>query len=86
MKFKNGEKFTVKEILAMYFCMHLETTPNGNAIDEMSSKNEKIFRIATKLVGSREKLDALAERFTKTAATTLKDVGYDLSDIGMPHV
>lgn len=85
MKFKNGEKFTVKEMLAMYFCMHLETTPDGNAIDETSSKNEKVFHIATNLVGGREKLDALAERFTKTAATTLADAGYDLSDIEIPH-
>lgn len=77
MKLKNGDIYTGKELLAMYMCMHLETTEDGNAINENSKKNERIFRRASKLVGGREKLDALVARFMDSAKPILEEMGID---------
>ena len=58
------ERLTFREILAGYIVMHLETNKDGTDIKN-SKKNERIFNIATKIMGGREKLDNAVKKIIK---------------------
>ena len=80
MKLADGQNYTLKELTAMYLCMHLETSVvNGiEIVDENTKKNKRIFTIASKLVGGRKNLDSITERFVNTTKATFEKFGKDL--------
>lgn len=58
------KKLTLRELLASYIIVHLDTSDDGLTIKN-TKKNEWIFKAASKIMGGRDKLDNTAKKVVR---------------------